>query len=164
MQQVDFDAQCATADRIFVGTVHAVAARKNPRAPQYFETIVTFAVDEVVAGTVPPEIDLRLTGGTIGDEQQSIDGMPDFEVGERYVVMLEADQARPLVSPFVGFNQGVYRVLRDARGAYVGDRHGLPLPQLATSVAGAAAETYGRPAGHVDLAAFVAGIRAARAR
>jgi hypothetical protein len=164
VRQLDFDAQCRAADRIFVGTVRAVEARPNSRAPHYFETFVTFTVDEAIAGRVPAALHLRLSGGTVGDERQSIDGMPDFAVGERYVVMLEADQDPPLVSPILGFNQGLYRVVTDAGDhTLVRDRSGRPLRDF-TSAASARVAPRAAAVAEPELATFVAMIRAARGR
>lgn len=166
---MDFDTQCASAARIFVGTVRAVESRRNPAAPRYFETLVRFAVDEVVAGDAEAEITLRFAGGTIGDERQSIDGMPEFRVGERYVVLADRDDDSPLVSPLVGFNQGLYRVV-PAPGApsetaaararlLVRDRAGRPL----AGTTAAAGEVAAEPGGDgPTLADFLAAVRAAR--
>ncbi len=163
VQRLDFDDQCVAADRIFVGTVRAIDVRRNPRAQRFFETIVTFGVEETVAGAVPAQVHVRLSGGTIGDERQSIDGMPDFAIGERYVVMLDADRSPPLVSPIVGFNQGLYRVVAEpgSERPLVRDRRGRPLealPPAGARVPQAAATT--EPA----LEGFVSMIRAARGR
>ena len=163
VQRLDFDAQASAADRIFVGTVRAIDMRRNSRVPRFFETVVTFAVEETVAGAVPAEVQVRLSGGTIGGERQSIDGMPDFAVGERYVVMLDAERNRPLVSPFVGFNQGLYRVVREpgAERSLVRDRRGRPLGTFpaATRQPQAAAAAV-----EPELESFLTMIRAARGR
>ena len=159
---VPFEAQAVSAGRIFVGTVRAVESRPNPARPQYFETLVTFAVEEVVAGDLGASVTLRFSGGTVGDLEQSIAGMPVFVVGERYVVLAEPEQDPPLVSPVVGFNQGLYRVVQSADGsdqARVRDRTGRP---LATAAVPAAARALG--SGEPALEAFVTAIRAARAR
>lgn len=161
-----FEAQCATAERIFVGSVRSVESRRRAAAPAYFETAVTFAVEDAIAGGVPAEVTLTFAGGRIGDLEQVVDGMPRVVVGERYVVLAEPDDDPPLVSPVVGFNQGLYRVVADEHGrAVVRDREGRPL-------AGDVAATARMPeplatrarAGEVDLGAFVDAIKAARGR
>jgi len=159
---VSTTAQAATADRIFVGTVTAVLSRPKATAPK-FETVVTFDVEEVVAGSVPARLDLTFSGGEVGGILQRIDGMPRFAVGERYVVLLESDQQPPLASPLIGFNQGLYRVVGAAREtAVVRDRSGQPLPASGASHAGVAASA--RSAGEPSLAQFLDGLRAARSR
>ena len=105
-----------TADRIFVGTVLSVASRPKAATPKYFETVVRWYVEETVAGTLEQTSRATFSGGEVGGIRQRVDGMPEIKVGERYVVMLAADQDPPLVSPFVGFNQGLYRVVGVSRG------------------------------------------------
>ena len=175
---LDFDAQCAHADRVFVGTVRSVVARADAAAPGHFETIVTLATEETVVGAVPPVVTLSLAGGEVGGIRQWIDGMPEFAVGERYVVFLEPDGDPPLISPVVGFNQGLYRALPDpaaSGGMVVRDRTGAPLgASLRVRAATAAATAAGVPAptptravpvvgaDEIDLGTFLAAIRAAR--
>lgn len=170
---IDFDAQCAAADRIFLGEVTSVESRRNQAAPRYFQTIVTFAVETVIAGNVPSTVELRFAGGTIGDEQQSIDGMHEFTAGERYVVFTDPDADRPLISPILGFNQGLYRVVDtdDASGRHrvVRDRMGRPLSASVGAALGApgaalATAPSGAAGAERELGAFVAAIRAARSR
>lgn len=150
-------AQAAAADRIFVGTVAAVTSRPVAARPQWFETAVRFTVEEAVAGTFPASVELVYSGGEVGGVRQRVDGMPELAVGERYVVLLEPERTPPLASPFVGFNQGLYRVIGDARtAAVVRDRQGR-------SLAGSAAQVGARGAGgDPTLDAFLDFLRAAR--
>lgn len=149
-------AQATAADRIFVGTVASVASRPKASHPQWFETVVRFTVEETVAGTVPASVELVYSGGEVGGIRQRIDGMPELTVGERYVVMLEPEQSPPLTSPFVGFNQGLYRVVGDARAtSIVRDRQGRT---LASDAVPASARAHGEP----TLDAFLDTLRAAR--
>lgn len=152
-------AQAATADRIFVGTITAITSRPKATAPKYFETVVRFSVEDTVAGSVPATVELTLSGGEIGGVRQRVDGMPELSVGERYVVLLEAEQDPPLTSPLVGFNQGLYRVVGESRAsAVVRDGSGRPLTGVA-SPAGAR-----RAASEPTLDDFLDTLRAARAR
>jgi hypothetical protein len=173
VRALGFEDQCRGADRIFVATVRSIESRRVARAPRYFETIVGLVVDEVVAGTVPGVLELRFTGGTIGNERQSIDGMPEFTIGERYVVMVDAEHDPPLLSPIVGFDQGLYRVVTEPSGsrAVVRDHAGRPLVERGAGGSGSPPSDSGAvtSAGTLlgadpDLRAFIAAIRAARAR
>jgi hypothetical protein len=165
VRAVGFGEQCATADTIVVGTVRAIASRRVPTAPAWFETLVTVGVDEIVAGKAADELTLRFAGGQVGAVRQSIDGMPEFAVGERYVVFLEPAQSPPdppLLSPIVGFNQGLYRVERVDGVDLVRDRSGAALPEsvaAALSAPGAAAPA---AAASPALDDFLAAVRAAR--
>jgi hypothetical protein len=152
-------AQAATADRIFVGTVTTIISRPKATAPKYFETVVEFSVEDTVAGNVPATVEITLSGGEVDGVRQRVDGMPELAVGERYVVLLEADQEPPLASPLIGFNQGLYRVVGERRAsAVVRDRSGRPLPGDA-SPAGARGAT-----SDPTLDDFLGTLRAARAR
>jgi hypothetical protein len=162
---VPFGEQCTGAETIVVGTVHAVTSRRSPSAPAFFETLVTLGVDEVVAGTPSAELTLRLAGGEVGAVRQSIDGMPEFQVGERYVVFLDRAQDPPTISPITGFNQGLYRVERSEAGDVVRDRMGRVLTDAAVSALGPGAvrrESGVGGAGAPSLDAFLSAVRAAR--
>ena len=152
-------AQATEADRIFVGTVAAITSRPKASHPQWFETVVRFTVDETVAGTVPASVELVYSGGEVGGIRQRVDGMPELAVGERYVVLLEPEQTPRLTSPFVGFNQGLYRVVGDTRAtSVVRDRQGR---SLASDAVPADARAGG---GEPTLDGFLATLRAARSR
>jgi len=159
---VPFEAQSKTADRVFVGTVIAVESRRNPSAPRYFETLVELRVEEPVAGEVAQRMVLRLSGGQVGNVEQVIDDMPEFGVGERYVVFLERDREPRLTSPIVGFNQGLYRLVRDGNRTVVRDRKGRPLASAEKAAVSRALTGREDAVGEPDLESFVAAIRAAR--
>lgn len=162
VENMDLAMQAATADRIFVGTVTAVTTRPNVAAPSYVETIVTLAVEESVAGSVPATVELRMSGGTLGGVTQRIEGMPELAVGERYVIFAEREQEPALVSPIVGFNQGLYRVVGGDRAtAVVRDRHGQPLG-AGNAVAGTA-RAASAPDREPTLDEFLARVRASAA-
>jgi hypothetical protein len=163
---VGFDDQCRQADRIFVGTVDEIESRRNPSAPAYFETIVSFTVERRVAGDVPDTVSLRFTGGQIGNERQSIDGMPEFVQGERYVVFTEAAGGTRLVSEILGFNQGLYRIVDrpDVARTVVRDRRGRPIDRAALSGSAREASALDGLQTDPDLDAFVSAIHAVRPR
>lgn len=168
VRALDFGEQCAQAETVVVGTVRDVVSRRMPANPSFFETVVTLAVDEAVVGTASAALTLRLAGGEIGAIRQSIDGMPEFAPGERYVVFLDREQDPPLVSPITGFNQGLYRIERAAGADVVRDRLGRALPETATAALRAARGAAGatpeaRPA-EPALADFLAAVRAVRPR
>jgi len=168
VRALDFGEQCAQAETVVVGTVRDVVSRRMPANPSFFETVVTLAVDEVVVGTASAALTLRLAGGEVGAIRQSIDGMPEFAPGERYVVFLDREQDPPLVSPIIGFNQGLYRIERAAGADVVRDRLGRALPETATATLraarGAAGGTPETQPAEPALADFVGAVRAARPR
>lgn len=153
--RMETTAQAVTADRIFVGVVTSVVSRPKAAKPKYFETVVRFDVEDAVAGSVPSSVELTFSGGDVGGIRQKVGGMPEFVVGERYVVLVEPDRQPALASPVVGFNQGLYRVVGTSRAsAVVRDRLGKPLGSTAGPARAAGTDP--------TLDEFLDGLRAAR--
>ena len=75
-------------------------------------TEVTLSVDRQVGGNVGPEIRFTLAGGSTGGETVIVFGMPRFEVGRRYVLMLRPDFENTNV-PVVGVSQGFFEIASD---------------------------------------------------
>lgn len=110
------------ADMIFVGTVETVRGRA---ADGTLWTEVTFSVEEWLAWEsaavdradppedVPGTVTLEFLGGTDGNEQLTVSGVPQFRTGQR--VLLFAYDAGGLASPVVGVRQGLWTL--DVRGA-----------------------------------------------
>lgn len=115
------------ADGIFTGTaVHSeVAPSRDGRFPF---TFVTFQVDSALKGTFPArEVVLRLQGGALGDDVTLVDGMPQFTVGESYLVFVYGNGRT--ASPVLGWVQGQFRFAREARSGkpILVDWRGAPL-------------------------------------
>jgi hypothetical protein len=76
------------------------------------ETIVTLEVERYLKGALGQVVRFRVPGGELGRFRTIVVGAPDFVVDERVVVFLGANG--PTVPHIVGFNQGVYRLVRPA--------------------------------------------------
>jgi hypothetical protein len=76
------------------------------------ETIVTLEVERYLKGSLGATVQFRVPGGELGRYRNVVVGAPEFEVDQRVVVFLGA--SGPAIPFVVGFNQGVYRVVRDA--------------------------------------------------
>jgi hypothetical protein len=74
------------------------------------ETIVTLEVDSYLKGGLGATVRFKVPGGELGRFRTVVVGAPDFVVDQRVVVFLGAHG--PTVPYIVGFNQGVFRVLR----------------------------------------------------
>jgi hypothetical protein len=112
-EAVTFAQLVKTAPRIFVGNVVAVESfRADWRGNARIRTRVTFSVDETLRGSGVVTV-LEFLGGTVGDLTLDVAHVPQFSVGERYVVF--AHDGDRWVNPVVGFTQGLLRVSRDAR-------------------------------------------------
>jgi hypothetical protein len=117
----DFDALCAEAALIFVGTVAKVESRWSDPQRQAIETEVTFGDLTWLRGGSASQIALRFGGGEMDGLREAVAGVPEFAVGERRVVFAHAGR---FVSPIVGFNQGVFRVVDGDAGPVVLDAEG----------------------------------------
>src|SRR4051812_5976211 len=76
------------------------------------ETIVTLEVEDYLKGSLGSFLRFRVPGGELGRYRTIVVGAPDFVVDQHVVVFLGAHG--PTVPHIVGFNQGVFRVMRAA--------------------------------------------------
>jgi hypothetical protein len=76
------------------------------------ETIVTLEVDGYLKGAFGQVVRFRVPGGELGRFRSIVVGAPEFVVDQHVVVFLGAHG--PTVPHVVGFNQGVYRLVRAA--------------------------------------------------
>jgi hypothetical protein len=74
------------------------------------ETIVTLEVENYLKGGLGTTVRFRVPGGELGRFRTIVVGAPDFLIDQRVVVFLGANG--PTVPHIVGFNQGVFRVVR----------------------------------------------------
>jgi hypothetical protein len=74
------------------------------------ETIVTLEVENYLKGGLGATVRFKIPGGELGRFRTVVVGAPDFAVEQRVVVFLGAHG--PTVPYIVGFNQGVFRVVR----------------------------------------------------
>jgi hypothetical protein len=119
------------------------------------ETIVTLEVASYLKGALGPTVQFRVPGGDLGRYRSIVVGAPLFAVNEEVVVFLGA--SGPAVPYILGFNQGVYRVVRAA------DNSGpvVTPPALLPSVAGTTPVVRGDPSRRpLPLAGFEERVRA----
>ena len=111
---------------IFVGMVEDKQARWNDRG-NLIVTDYRFRVDEVLFGAAQPEVILTFAGGQLPEEGQSVSGVPEFNVGEVVLLMVE-DSTTPLLSPVTGMYQGKYSAAAGGNpGAPTLDGRGVPV-------------------------------------
>lgn len=92
---------------IFVGAVLEKNAHWNDKG-NLIVTDYVFRVDDVLFGNhADKTIELTLAGGQLPKEGQSVSDVPEFQVGEVVLVMVE-DSATPLFSPVTGMYQGKF--------------------------------------------------------
>src|SRR5216684_4522086 len=74
------------------------------------ETIVTLEVERYLKGAFGQMVRFHVAGGELGRFRSIVVGAPEFVVDQHVVVFLGAHG--PTVPHIVGFNQGVYRLVR----------------------------------------------------
>ena len=107
------------ADAIVVGTIRAHRSRWGDASRRWMQTDYEMTVENIIypseAG-VPISDTILLTywGGTIGNEMQAVADVRLPADGERLVLMLHSQWAqRTTIAPTVGFNAGLFVVIRD---------------------------------------------------
>lgn len=102
------------AESISVATLWTAQSRWNDKHT-LIVTDYRFRIDDTLldGGIGNHEFVVTQGGGTVGDESQSLSSNPTLRIGERYLVFLDPDRGE-MFPPFVGGDQGIYRV--DASG------------------------------------------------
>lgn len=104
------------ARAIAIGRVVAVDGRWTDDR-RTIETIVTLEVERYLKGSFGATLQFRVPGGTLGRYRNIVVGAPGFAADQHVVVFLGA--AGPMIPYILGFNQGVYRVVRSEDGAWM---------------------------------------------
>ncbi|HEY8903184.1 MAG TPA: hypothetical protein VIM48_05725 [Chthoniobacterales bacterium] len=116
LKPLSTDDQIRDAAMIFRGRVQSVdAARKATGQGSIIVSTVQFIPLAIYKGDVPAVIKLEFPGGKIGDVEMKVAGIPEFQVGQEYVLFVSGDQSR--VCPVVGWSEGSLKVDRDASAA-----------------------------------------------
>jgi hypothetical protein len=101
------------ADGIVIGTVRGLQTVVS--TPGEIHTYVSIEPQEVLSGQLAQrQLTLKLLGGFDGQRGLHIVGAPQFQAGERVLLFVQGN-GQDLV-PFVGWNQGVFRITRDEDG------------------------------------------------
>jgi hypothetical protein len=96
------------ADWVLIGTVAQVISAVEAQGERIY-TYVTLADLEMIKGEWhDTEYVLRVSGGVVDQRRESYPGLPQFEVGKRYVLFIQGNFSA--LFPVVGLHQGVYRV------------------------------------------------------
>ncbi len=84
---------------------------------QVIVTEAVFQVEEKIVGKVPSIVVVRTFGGQVGNFAVEASGFPTFRKGERQLLFLEAEKGGH--SRVLGYQQGQFRIERDASGAEI---------------------------------------------
>src|SRR5262245_1155852 len=102
------------AHAIARGRVVAVDAQWTAER-RTIETLVTLEVEAYLQGALGATVQFRVPGGSLGRFRGTVGGGPQFAIAERVVVFLGG--RGPSVPYVVGFNQGVFRLVRSTNGS-----------------------------------------------
>jgi len=117
--QLDLAQIVAAADRAFVGRVVSVHADRDQAGLP--STWVTFAVDQVIKGTVGGTLTIKQFGTATRLSDGSLlrlPGLPTYATGDEMVVFLSGESEAGFSSP-IGLAQGKFPIVRHAGHAMV---------------------------------------------
>lgn len=121
------------SDYVIRGVVKAVTPQieSAPAGGKKIVTMVEIEVLDVVAGTPPEKVVLRLLGGKVGEDELVVEGAPRFAVGDDDILFVRGNGTS--FSPIYALKHGRYRVLRDAatKAEYVSRDNAVPLHDTA---------------------------------
>ncbi len=96
------------ADWVLIGTVTQVTSAVAAQGERMY-TYVTLADLEMIKGEWhDTEYVLRVSGGVVDQRGEVYPGLPQFEVGRRYILFIQGNFSA--LFPIVGLHQGVFRV------------------------------------------------------
>jgi hypothetical protein len=98
------------ADLIVQGHVESVYSQWDEARRLVF-TYISIRVDEPLKGEYRQSVLIRQVGGTVGNIQMSIAGVPQFKSGEMAIVFLKHQDDSTF--QVVGMNQGLYKIVED---------------------------------------------------
>jgi hypothetical protein len=102
-----------SAGLIADATVQSVNAYwATPSGAQTLRTKVTFQVNQAVKGNPGSTLTLEFLGGRVGEQSLTVEGLPQFQAGERYILFSESPD-KAVVCPILGLDQGALRVVHD---------------------------------------------------
>jgi len=101
--------------------------RRERNGQSLIYTLVEFEVREVVAGTPPQPLVLRMLGGQVGDEVLEVSGAPKFVIGQEDVLFVRGNGRQ--FTPLTAMMHGRYPVLKEAATgrAYMARSNHAPL-------------------------------------
>jgi hypothetical protein len=116
LKPLSTDDQIRDAAMIFRGRVQSVdVAQKASGQGSLIVSTVQFVPLAIYKGNVPAVVKLEFPGGKIGDVQMKVAGIPEFQVGQEYVLFVSGDQSR--ICPVVGWSEGSLKVDRQTSAA-----------------------------------------------
>ncbi len=120
------------SDYIVRAVVKSVTSEwREKQGQRRIYTFVELEVREVIAGTPPQPLVLRMLGGRVGDEELVIEGAPKFEVGQEDVLFIRGNGRQ--FYPLTAVMHGRYPIMKEAATgrAYIARANRTPLTAVA---------------------------------
>ena len=141
----EFEKLVAQTDYVVRAQVTAITSewRENSKVPgqRYIGSRVELRVIEVITGNPPQPLVLEVMGGQVGREVMTVEGAPNFRVGEESILFVRGNGR--MIVPLTAMMHGYYPVRRDpltgeaqvlrSNGKYLYSEHDVSLPLGATS-------------------------------
>ena len=108
-----FEELVAKSDYIVRVVVKSVNAQMHTDGPhRHITTSVELDVREVISGTPPQPLVLKMLGGKVGTEEMTVDGTPKFQVGDEDILFVHGNGVQ--FCPLVALLHGRYPIKSDA--------------------------------------------------
>ncbi len=119
------------ADFVIEGTVTQKTARWDARGVM-INTHYIIDVQTAIAGKVPETVELSFAGGTVEGKTIIATHTPELKIGQTYILFSYHNNKYSV--PTVGHEQGVFKVIRDARRKqdFIVDYNGYQLERTTT--------------------------------
>ena len=127
-----FPSLVSQSDYIVRAVVKSVRAEfETTGRGKKIHTFVELDVREVIAGTPPSPLVLRLLGGKVGEMEMIVDDAPKFQVGDEDILFVKGNGR--MAYPLVGIMHGRYPVKTDAatNRRYIARSNGEPVQSTA---------------------------------
>ncbi|MDP2139148.1 MAG: hypothetical protein Q8J74_14955 [Candidatus Didemnitutus sp.] len=119
------------SDYIVRAVVKSVSSEYERPGSRKIVTWVELQVSEVIAGTPPQPLVLRVMGGKVGDREMILEGAPEFKVGDENILFVQGNGQQ--IYPLVGMMHGVYPIKREEASGreFVTRSNWVPLQDIA---------------------------------
>ena len=126
LQVLNLDTMTAESSAVVHGRIVASRTEWSDSRHRMVLTSYTVQADRYVKGNLGAAFEIVEPGGQIGTQMTVVPGAPEFKVGEELVLFIWTDPARGRHEA-MGFDQGVFRVQRDAASGRKTLNHSQPM-------------------------------------
>jgi hypothetical protein len=126
LQVLNLDTMTAESSAVVHGRITSTHTDWSDSQHKMVLTFYTVQADRYVKGNLGAAFEIVEPGGVIGNRSTVVPGAPEFKVGEELVLFVWTDSVRGRHQA-IGFDQGAFRVQRDAATGRKTLNHSQPL-------------------------------------